>query len=345
MKDKVVLVLDKKEYKINEVEYINVLKCKYTAAEIIYTEYEDNTIRKVRNWKIVGSLLQHILYWKKSYNYAKEVMQINASTIICINPIVGIFLGIKNRNQNVNIILCGFLFEPKSNKIYYWLRKMFTEQCLKGIRYAVVYAEQELAYYNNIFVNFGKFVYVQYGIDYLVENRYLGKLPDKYIYSGGGSNRDYYTLVNAYNLLRLKSKVPELCIATTTRCLAGIDTRNIHVLNDVVLETFGDIMKNAEFLILSLKDTEISAGHQVLLEAMKNNVIILVNRIKAIENYVGDNNVVFYKSGDINDLQDKINYVLNNYEMLKRKTNKNITYYENNYTFSHLLERVINLEV
>lgn len=340
MDKKIILVLDKLEYKEYENEYLKVLKTKFNNAEVIYTEYEDKYIRRVRNWKYIGGQLQHLLYWRKSYNYAKYILKKNPSTIICINPIVGIFLGMLNRSENIKIILCGFLFETKKSKIYYELRKRFAIHCLKGVQFAVVYASQEVDYYNRIFSGIDKFVFMPYGIDYLVEEQYEGNLPDSYIFSGGGSNRDYSTLVRAYHRLQKDKELelPPLCIATLPRCLEGVDTTGIIVLTDVVLETFGDVIKHSMFMVLSLKDTELSAGHQVMLEAMKNNVPVLVNRIRAVEDYVSDEDVTFFCSNDDKELAEKMKAMLQNRHPVKTKN----LYFEK-YSFRALLERLINL--
>lgn len=344
MNNKIILVLDKQEYRPHEDKYIGVLKKQYADAEIVYTEYEDNAIRKVRNWKMVGSFLQHILYWKKSFHYARKILKSKASTIICINPIVGIFLGMMSRNPDLNIVLCGFLFEPKKSRFYYKMRKKIVIKCLNGIKYAVVYAEQETEYYNSIFPGVNKFLYVPYGIDYLIEYPYQGVLPQKYIFSGGGSNRDYKTLVNAYHLLDEKERLP-LNIATMPRCLEGLDVSGINVLTDVVLENFGDVMKRSYFMVLSLKDSELSAGHQVLLQALKDNVVVIVNRIRAIENYVDEKKVVYYKSGDAQDLKKKIGYVIEHYDEIKKNSEHNYVFYRDNYTFDSLLDRLVKLDV
>ena len=88
-------------YKDYEKRYLDTLKTKYKSAEIVYTEYEDSLIRKVRGIKYIGSILQHILYWIKSLNYARKVMKMEPADIICINPIVGVFLGLMNKKINL----------------------------------------------------------------------------------------------------------------------------------------------------------------------------------------------------------------------------------------------------
>jgi glycosyltransferase involved in cell wall biosynthesis len=143
--------------------------------------------------------------------------------------------------------------------------------------------------------------------------------------------------------LREKEELPALCIATNPGCVAGLKLQNVRLLTDVVLENFGDVMKRSEFMVLSLKDTELSAGHQVLLEALKNNVLVLVNQIPAICDYVSDRQVMFYESGNVQDLQDKIQDILYNYGERKAQYGNNRAYYEANYTFEALLRRLVEI--
>ena len=134
------LILDKIEYQTREKELLNMME-QYVGSEnrVIYTSYEDETIRNVRNLRYIGAVLQHILYWKKSWDYARKVVKNQYDKIYCVNPIVGIFLGLLNQRRNTKIILGGFLFEPKDNKIYYQLRKKIAGKALKGIDTVVVY--------------------------------------------------------------------------------------------------------------------------------------------------------------------------------------------------------------
>ena len=67
---------------------------------------------------------------------------------------------------------------------------------------------------------------------------------------------------------------------------------------DVTLETIGDWMKHCALLVISLKDVELSAGHQVLLQGLKENAPVLINKIPAILDYVSDEQVEFFESGN-----------------------------------------------
>lgn len=343
MNENAILVLDKIDYRENHKQYTKLILEKYKSANIYYTEYEDKLIRKVRVIPGIGKALHHLLYWVKSFNYALKIKaRAEGATIICVNPLVAIFLGMMNKNS-FRLIMCGFLFEPKTNTFYYNTRKKFVNYVLKGIDLVVVYARQEIDYYNKIFGNTGKFRFIKYGIDYIVDEKYSHDLPQEYLFSGGGSNRDYKTLFEAYGVVKDDLKVP-LYLATLPYCVQGLDTSNINILTDVVIENFGYVMGNSEIVILSLKDTDISAGHQVMLQALSKGKPIIVNDIRAIRDYVTEDNVVFYRSGDDIDLANKIIDTYQNIEYEKEKSNKNIKLYEKEYMFNNMLERLIRLE-
>lgn len=321
------LILDKKEYINENDKYIKIMN-KYIKGnnDIIYTEYEDESIRHIRNIKYIGSVLQHILYWKKSYNYAKKILDSYYDTIYCINPIVGIFLGLYN----------------KRSQIYYKIRKIITKKSLNGINTVIVYSSKEVAYYQKIFRD-TKFVFIKYGIDFNYQEKYLKqKLPNKYLFSGGGSNRDYKTIIEAFKKLDKKMGI-KMVIATQPWQLDGLDISEVTVLEDVVLETFGDVLKRAEVLVLSLKDMDISAGHMVMFQAMSLGVLVVVNDIPAIRDYVDESHVIFYNSQDSEQLKNIIyNFIENNIEKKQFIINSK-KMYDNELTFEKFLCRILQV--
>lgn len=334
------LIIDKEEYKEKHSEYINMMNGQLAGEnEIFYTAYEDGVIRKVRNYKYIGSALQHILYWKKSYAYAKEILKNKYDNIYCLNPIVGLFLGLKSKTSR--ILLAGFLFEPKRNRIYYFLRKRIVRFALKGIDKAVVYGSKEVGYYTELFPE-TKFVFLKYGIDFTEPVDYESKkIPEKYIFSGGGSNRDYRTLINAYN--KHLSSQHKLVIATQPWRLDNLDTSRIVVLEDVVLENFGDVIRKAELLVLSLYDRNISAGHMVMFQAMGLGIPIVVNDIATIRDYVDEKSVTFFESKNQKELGEKVIEFFQNPERYKRLAANAVEVYKKEMTFASLLKRLFML--
>lgn len=339
------LILDRYGYKSNNDKYKELLTSKYPDNEIIYTRYEDETIRKVRNWPFIGNMLLHLLRWEKSFRYALDInKRKDIDIVISLNPIVGILLAIlphPHRPKFEKLIVCGFLFENKKNKLYYILRKIFTKHALKKISCVVVYGNAEVNYYENIFNLKGKFKFVPYGIDYLDQTKYsLEKLPESYIFSGGGSNRDYNTLIKAYN--QIKNVQYPLVIATQPWRVADYDTSKCIILTNVVNETFGDVLKGSLLLILSLKDTQISAGHMVMLQAMSLGIPILVNDIPAIRDYVDETMVTFYESANDKQLACFMQKCINSHDIIQKAQKAKEIYYLK-YTSFALIKRLISL--
>ena len=338
-KKALILILDRNEYRTKEQEIKRQLEGDCENIEFVYTTYETKRIRRVRQWKFVGKALQHILYWGLSYKFAREVYKSAAGKeVLCVNPIVAVFLGIKNRNKKFRLTMCGFLFEPKKNKIYYNLRKKFTHKAMEGMDKIIVYGSKEVEYYSRLFQEKSKFVFVPFGMDYFENKDYAGKLPKNFLFSGGGSNRDYNTLLKAYGKLEGKKKLP-LYIATNPLLIPENPPEGVTVLSDVVVENFGTVLGRSQCLVLSLKDTVLSAGHMVMLQALAEDIPVIVNRIHAVEDYVSDEDVLFFKSGDPDDLADKIKMFLSGKWIPKRTREL----YEKEYTFSAMLKRIISL--
>ncbi len=337
------LILDRNDYKIHEEQYKKTVETRYSECEIMYTKYEDRTIRKVRNWPLFGNVLLHLLRWIKSFKYAlKAKSQKNINTIICLNPIVGIMIALLG-SKDKELIVSGFLFEKKNNRYYYFIRKYITKIALKRISTVVVYGSSEVSYYEHLFNLPNKFRFIKYGIDYLNQSSYIGnELPPNYIFTGGGSNRDYKTLINAYNHAQEENDIPPLVCATQQWRLSGLNLSRCVVLTDVVNETFGDVMKQSKLLILSLKNTQVSAGHMVMLQAMSLGIPILVNDIPAIRDYVDECYVTFYESGNEEQLSKMMASCLND-KTIEKKVAEAKKYYNNNFTSLSLVTRLLGL--
>lgn len=328
------IILDSELQKKNE-EYYQSL---HGGSQVVYTNYESPLIRKVRNFKYIGSALYHLLMWKKSYDYARQFVKYDVKKIICLNPLVGIFLGVFNKNGK-KITLAGFLFEHKKNKIYYFLRKQLVNKTLQNVDNVVVYSSKEIDYYSKIFPTYkDKFNFVHYGLDYDNQGTYQGNLPTEYIFSGGGSNRDYETLVKAVEFSKLS--IP--CVIATQPWRVPMHGPNIHVLSDVVVETFGDVLAKSNVLVLSLKDIDLSAGHMVMLQAMSLGVPIIVNDIPSVRDYVDESLVTFYPSGDYEKLAQLIEEFDPLADEVVQRVKKAKTLYFGNYTSIKLMERLLD---
>lgn len=332
MKKTLVIILDKYEY-IDKEKDIQKLFSKYNL-KFYYCTYENKLIRLVRNIPVLGSRLQHFLYWSKAFLCALKVIIFNkkGNVVLAINPLVGFFTSFLNIFHKYHIFLLGFLFEYKSNKLYYNLRMKFVKSCLKRIDSAITYSNSEVKYYKEIF-GVDKFNFLQFGIDYDINFEYKNKeLPNAYFFSGGGSNRNYKFFSDFVNKYKDKFDC-KFVVATNTRNLYKVDVSNITILKDVNLETFGDVMKKSKCLILCLNDNMLSSGQMVFLQALKLNVPIVVNDIDSVFDYLNDSCAFIYKTNNLESLYEKVIQGMNS-----NLITENIYY--NNFTFLHLMCRV-----
>lgn len=315
-----------------------------------YTDYENRVIKFFLGKPFIGNIITHLLYWFISFNAAWKLFFFRKTikTKIFINPIVAIFycfLSSIFSKRKECIVIGGFLFEDKKNKLYFKLRKKFVVLSYKNIYKIVVYSENEKMLYSEYFPSLAeKFVFIKYGRDFdiLEEKKFNYNFP--YIASGGASNRDYPTLIHALDLLEKKHPQLNCLIATRPKAYdSDKKTPNATILYDIELEMFGSFLKESMFVILPLKNTLVSAGHMSLLEAMSLGKIIIIADIPSIRNYVDEELVYFYKPNDPIDLAKKIEYLYINKDrdlVIQRSLNSK-KIYEENYSFVAFLNRMI----
>lgn len=340
------LVLDKEEYKIHKKEYSDLMSKYYDNISIYFMEYETLAVRKCKNIPLIGKALHHIGYWFIAARNAIYLYRKIPTTIICVNSLVAIFLGLLNEKKHkIRIITYGFLFEPKNNSIYYSTRKKIAKRALRGINKAGVATRKEVETYKRIFGLENKFVFIPYGADYNakpIEMRPENLKVKEYCISTGVSNRDYPTLISAYHKLQMGGKeISPLCIMTAPYCLTGLDLSGIETIFESRLSAIKALVRDAKYIVMSLKDGEIGVGHTILLLSLRENTPILVNRIPSIEDYVDESKVKFFKSGDIEDLSNKMLEM----ESLDFSNVQTRSFYEENYTEVKFIERLLNYSV
>lgn len=340
------IVLDSKEHKTQEIDLIMSLS-HYCNPVFTYSEYENKSIQFFHKLPFIGNFLTHVSYWWLSFIKAIVIILKYRSYKhkVFINPIVALFYTLLSRlmNRNEVITIAGFLFEPKSNKLYYCFRKDIVNFAYKKVKKIIVYSCSEIDYYNNQFPLLApKFSFVPYGRNFNYSNNEEYFSNKNYISSGGRSNRDYHTLLQAMKDLIDKNIHCE--IATRPECISEtIKTPNVRIKYGITLNQFGSFIQKSAFFILPLKNADISAGHMALLEAMSIGKAILVTDIPAIRDYVSENEVFFYIPNDSKDLANKIIYLNSQIDkkLVEDKALNAKLKYEQSYTFKTFLIRVI----
>lgn len=350
MKEKqYLIVLDSFEYKAKESEFYSYLR-DIINPHFFYSKYENRITEQFQKTPIIGGMITHIAYWMLSLGYAiklfnKKYAEIN--NIIFINPIVGIFYCLLSRMKfvNKNIIIGGFLFENKKNKIYFLLRKSFVNFSYKNVSQIFVYGENEVSYYAKMFPKLqDKFQYVKYGRDFNYADKKNFTYDKEYIASGGRSNRDFETLCSAMNILKGKNNIPVCLIATRPEAVsAKMKQSPVHIKYGITLNQFGSFIEHSRLFVLPLLNTQLSAGHMVMMEVLSHGKPIIVTDIPAIRDYVSEEQVVFYQPENANDLANKIQYVLKNLhsDEITTKIKNGKILYDTEFSFKALLKRII----
>jgi len=351
-KTNTLIILDSLKYKEREGILKDSLST-YCNAEFYYTYYENNLVKFFHGLAVVGNLLSHLAYWTISFNAACKLFffRKKLSHKIFINPIVAIFycflLNLSRRKEIV--VIAGFLFEAKKNKLYFNLRKKFVNVCYKNASSIVVYSKNEISLYSEWFPELAnKFVFIKYGRDFDIfeENTYTS--IDAYIASGGVSNRDFKTLISAFRVIQKGGSELKCKIATRPQACAEPDKLpNVSVLYDIRIDRFGSFLDKSLFVIIPLANTFLSAGHMALLESMYRKKIILITDIPAVRDYVDENTVFFYNAEDPEDMAIKIKYIYDNIntEAVVRKSLLAHEYYQTDYNFASLLTRIVKYSI
>lgn len=347
--NKVLIILDSLEYKSKEHVFLDQLSS-FSDPTFFYSKYENSLTELFQKTKVVGGILTHITYWMMSFCYACKLFGCKYSKfeyLVFINPIVGIFYCLLSRifHKKKEISIAGFLFESKKNKLYFNARKAFVNFCYKNVEHIFVYGENEVEHYNLLFPKLsGKFEYVKYGRDFIYKDKKDFHVSCPYIASGGRSNRKYETLCSAMKVLNSNNIDIACLIATRPECVTSdMEQSPVMFQYGITLNQFGSFIEHSTIFVLPLLNTQLSAGHMAMMEAMANEKPIIVTDIPSIRDYVSENHVTFYKPDDSEDLASKISFVLNNIrsEQILDKVKQAKLLYENEYSFKALLRRVV----
>lgn len=347
--EKALIVLDSFEYKQKEQELAAYLSDTVTPI-FYYSKYENKLTELFQRTKIIGGFLTHIAYWTMSLVYACKLLGKNYSryeTLIFINPIVGIFYSLLLRLclAKKKISIAGFLFENKHSRLYFLARKMFVNFCYMRVNHIFVYGKKEVEHYKKLFPKLeDKFEYVRYGRDFIYKNKKDFVYERPYIASGGRSNRKFETLCSAMKFLDQEGKSIDCLIATRPECITSdMEKSSVKFQYGITLNQFGAFIRNSSLFVLPLLNTELSAGHMALMEAMDNERPIIVTDIPAIQDYVSEDQVTFYRPDDAKDLAEKISWVLENLNTPKvqDKIKQAKQLYDNEYSFKALLKKIV----
>lgn len=135
------------------------------------------------------------------------------------------------------------------------------------------------------------------------------KTPEKsqsYIFSGGKSGRDYWTLIAAVGQTKLSS-----VLVTGENGVEGITVPpNVRIIEGIPISTFRNLMAGAKFVVIPLKSIHSPEGQTVLVEAMAMGKAVIATKAAGTVDYIIDGETgLFVEAGNIDNLKAKIIYL------------------------------------
>lgn len=193
----------------------------------------------------------------------------------------------------------------------------FASKSIDGIIY---HESEQIAYYKKCFpwlVEKSKFI--PFGTDVTYFDRDIDEIKNKeknkedYIISIGYNLRDNETLIEAYKKSNINCSL-KIIGATEKYRREG----NVQFFPPIKKRELNKEIQNAKFCVLPLEYREFSFGQMTLLHQMYYEKIVITANVPSMKDYIIDGKTgILYKSKDIEDLKNKIEYTFNNYENLK----------------------------
>lgn len=187
------------------------------------------------------------------------------------------------------LILMAFIYnEKKGGGIAERLKKAITRYavCSRYVDYAVVYSKGEINYYHELLgIPRQKIKFIPLSIDmvYFCRPKVLPVKDECYIFSVGGTNRDYPFLIKALN--NCGHNVHIACNALTE----DMNTENITIHSNMYGDEMQQYMYNSYCVAIPLKGERIiSSGQLVLLHAMYMKKPIICTKGSCIADYLKD---------------------------------------------------------
>ncbi len=237
-------------------------------------------------------------------------------------------------------LLISLMYNPRrgwSGHIY----KSFYHFCLnsKAIRYFICHSSRER---ENYLKEFG-----QDKKDSIIFLKLGGGKPfntksdpqpgtDRYFFSGGSSNRDYRTLVQAFDGLEER-----LIIACYPSDVKGLRIpANVEIRHNVYGADFTRLMQRSYAVIIPLLKTEVSSGQLVLLDAMRVGKPIVVTKGGCTRDYLPPDVGIIVEPCLVEEIRTAVQHLVRDPEQARRLGRKAKACYEQDHTAMRYAQRL-----
>jgi glycosyltransferase involved in cell wall biosynthesis len=161
-----------------------------------------------------------------------------------------------------------------------------------------------------------------------------------YVFSGGYTNRDYDTLLKAAEMLPYRFVIA----CSRLNKLPDRIPKNVTVHREVSAEEFHTLMAKSRLIVLNLKDQIGSSGQMVALAGLSFRKPIVYSRNESISHYFQDGKSGFsYVMRNLDDLKNKIEYLMKNDKTRSEIAEEGYQYYKNNFLEIHKNDQILRI--
>jgi len=180
---------------------------------------------------------------------------------------------------------------------------------MKSVAGLIYHVSSQKEHYNRYFPFLSKKTFfVPFGVDSEFFKPLNVKQED-YILSVGYKFRDWLTLINAYSQIK----------TNTALKIVGPEKLNIKLPENVNLQPYvpinilKELIAKAKFIVLPLVDLPYAHGQMTFLQSMAMGKAVIVTKVPSTVDYINDNeNALFVRLNDIDDMRNKIEFLLHN---------------------------------
>jgi glycosyltransferase involved in cell wall biosynthesis len=159
------------------------------------------------------------------------------------------------------------------------------------------------------------------------------------IFSFGFAKRDYDTLIKSWQ--QVDHKGCKLRIAGVSSLPLMYECQDIKLLGILDLEQLKFEIQSAQFVVIPLPIYKYSYGQMSFMQSMCLGKTVIVTKTPSTEDYlINGEGAYFVKPYDVEDLKDKINYLLTNNTILDESNQKARKFIENNHTEAQMAMRI-----
>jgi glycosyltransferase involved in cell wall biosynthesis len=206
--------------------------------------------------------------------------------------------------KRVPIILCGFIYTLRKSPLLNWCRRQYFRSVLGMTRGVICHSTLETTRYSRIFGLKDKpFAVVPFALNVVISAD-LRIHDGGYVLSAGRAERDYALLSKAWSGLPLRLHI----VCDTEAPLRSVDASpNVTLLRSCYGADFQREIAAADFVVVPIKDKELSAGQMVLLQSMALGKPVIISRTPTTEEY-GEHlkTLYFVEHGSVDALRNAI---------------------------------------